>query len=175
MNIKDDKYDKIITREYQVSCSINLYTLTVLLEKDLRIDRSLFVPLSKNGDKIDLTETVSLSQKTVLFQIFEPLCVKVGISIQNFSYLTTIRDLRDMNNFGNHHFGTIINNHFAYYDPNDNYLLIHFMNNEKNHDQTAIINYQMSKVPCKLMAFTKVEGNRRMKMHFIVPKKMKDS
>ena len=41
-NITDDKFKINLTRNYDASCQLSLYSLTILIERDLGIDRSLF-------------------------------------------------------------------------------------------------------------------------------------
>ena len=169
--VKDEKFNITRSREYDVSYNTNIYSVTVLLEKDLKIDRGLFILYSKSDDKLNLNLVISPEKKNVIFKISNHLNVKVNNKSEVWSYLTTLEEIQNLNEFDNHNFGFVVNNHYAYYLPTDKFLLIHFMNDTKS-DNSIMLKESLS--PSYQKTFTHVNsgGEKISIKHFIIPKTM---
>lgn len=169
--------DKIVGKKTTEFCSFtsrpNIYRIICVLEKNLKIDRSLFTPTNKKGEKLDFNEIDLEKEFKLYFSINKSLKAKVQNELVTFSYLTTIKDIQDQFQFVDHNFGIIINNHYAYQSSDKGkYLLIHFMNNSD--ESPTEIYISKAKEKCQLRTFTKLSQNQKKsnKKFFIIPIKM---
>ena len=172
---EEEKTPKI-KRVYKSFNATNVYSVMCLLERDLRIERNLFIAFGQNGQNIEARSAVLKNQnKNLSFRIFKPVNAIIDGQLMKFSHLTTIKDLQVFNEFERHNFGIVINNHFAFHDEGSKFLLIHFMNNSDDLKDLTKIYIKKSKTPCHSMTFIKLNENEKAvnKRHFIVPVGMK--
>ncbi|KAK8857575.1 hypothetical protein M9Y10_015980 [Tritrichomonas musculus] len=151
-----------------------VYMITIFLEKQFQIDRSLFIPHDKTGKRIDLnTPIIEYVNNPPTFSIEEPLFVKLNGRVLKMHYLSTIEDIHNKKNFNAHNFGIIINNQFAN-NESGSYLLAHFLNNPDIPSEATEIKLKFSLNSCHIKTISRIEPDNKIKSkRYIVPDYMK--
>ena len=151
-NVKMQKYEILIEivslskiMKYYSFYFMNIYFVTCLLEKEFQIDRTLFEVYDQNGAKLEKNVSIEPNKNSKLkVAIKSILHIKINEIEKDLNYFTKIEDFKKSLNFDQGNFSIIINNHFVKEDEN-NYLLIHFLNNSNDSKSGTNIKINYSK------------------------------